>query len=346
MTEPYKAVGFRAGSIGVRETKSESFCNQIDTTSPIFTPQIAETLVLALPATLTDDFGPLVADAASLDVELRSSNSRILATASLAGNPVAYYELNTGTFQNATPLISGTTPIVTKSASTSPGNVQWNIGSADDVITFDTLSIRAYRGAISLEGGGDGGTAKPTTIDLLGTAEEKLACGESVDETGTGVVSGITVRRLTPTDSTSCEAFDVVLTVDGDTFTFRKPLDRDLDAEFILDYTWDVPLGENTTVDGVVTPAPRPDYASYLDFEVPEGRGEFELGFCALPIVENGILLGVDPHQSIVDLETVDGVQYACIGVSTTEVGEKDGKPVLKVAEQVYVVGDLRGRVT
>ncbi len=169
-TTPGKPVGFSKGSIGVKETASETFCNQIDTTSPNIFKPVPETLVLALPTGLTDpDFGALKATSASLDVELRNANSRILVTAKLGGATQANYELRTGTFvKPATTSLVPDLPyeVTAKPGATKDSNVQWQIGTPDDGITFDSLSIRAYNGAISLEGKADADSTSTTSIDL------------------------------------------------------------------------------------------------------------------------------------------------------------------------------------
>ena len=80
--------GFRTGSIGVRETRLEQYCNQVDTTTPWLSP-MSETLVLGLnPVAVKDDFGPLKAKSASLQLRLRTSSVTISATATLDGTQV------------------------------------------------------------------------------------------------------------------------------------------------------------------------------------------------------------------------------------------------------------------
>ena len=338
---PGKPVGFSKGSIGVKETSNETFCNQIDTTS-IWTP-VAETLVLALPASLADGFGPLRADAASLDVELRSSNSRILATASLGGTPVAYYELNTGTFQNNTPLIPGTNPLVTKSGMTSPGNVQWSIGDVDDSVTFDTLSIRAYKGAISLEGGGDGAPTGPTTIDLLGTAEEVLDCTNPSRTEGT--TTATFVGNAGSGDGCTGEGFGVVLTNGENSTELLKPLDVDPDAQFVFDLEWteaantvwesDSPLVKRTTA----------------DFDGDGGNPPVTIAWCP-DLVETTVgddtFLVVDNvggNPALVDQAPGfptggDTKQFACIISQKPTLDSTTD--TLTIVEQVYVYGDIK----
>ena len=313
-TKSPTVAGFRSGSIGVRETRLEQFCNQVDTTTPIWTP-MSETLVLGLnPAIVKDDFGPLKAKSASLQLRLRTTSVTISATATLDGAPVVI-------------------PNATFTSSAGAGSlVTWTISSGSD-FRFDTLSLKADKGGFSLEGD----AATGSTFDLMGTAEQVLPCGGSISEAGSGTAPGVTVTQL---DATGCGSFDVILKSGPNEAEFLKPLDKSANAQFILDFVWTVDPANTTEAGQPLLPETTIDYDadrnSATAVDVP-------LRWCAGVVRSaSGAVTGITSGED--QDEALALKQFSCILSQDSIVKADGGKDTVTVKQQVFLLGDAAYR--
>jgi hypothetical protein len=328
-TTPGKPVGFSKGSIGVKETSSETFCNQIDTTSPttwLTGKFVPETLVLTLNSGLTDpDFGTLKATSASLDVELVNKDSSVLVTAKLDGATQATYTLKTGKW-----AVPGTD----LAAATKGSNVQWQVGAPDDGVIFDSLWIATDKGAVSLEGGADLQTppTQPTTI-TLGYVGDDVVEGCDALVPGGGNTARVQYLGSVSADE-PCDSFNVVLSATNDEVRLLKPRDpANPDAQFIFDLTWTLPVG-------TFSPAALPK--ALINFELADSIDN-TLPFCPPTAYVGEDLKGFTSLAGIDDFEDrgvpgSEGTQYGCVG---GRLVTSDGT-TLTIRDKVLTVGDLR----
>ena len=363
-TSTINKISFGSDSIGVAEKTSGQSCIQVGAPS--------EKIELKLNATnVKDDLGPLVASSAYLDLELKQS-ARILATASLTGDPTStrYFELQSGSTVGApnTTLPGGVTPssiaTCTNSADSGPDsgvgdNCRWAISvpswlGADDLVYFDTLTLQAVNGSFSLEGGSDGLVPgappeglpqRASLIELNTVADGILGCGGATDlREGSGDTPDVQVRRLEnlgETDPNLCVEIPYTLRNSAKTGQFLKPLDQQVNAQFVVDFLWTIPVEPDVVVNGVATPVPADLPLTSVDFEATGGRGEIPLGWCPDPIVVDGVLQGIANPSTVVDMEpALDNKQYACIGVHRPEVVGDE----VQISEQIYLIGDVRFR--
>jgi hypothetical protein len=363
-TSTTNKISFGSDSIGVADKTNGQSCIQVGAPS--------EKIVLTLNATnVKDDLGPLVASSAYLDLELKQS-ARILATATVTGDPTStrYFELQSGsTVGTSAPLPGGVTPSTppatcNNSADSGPDsgvgdNCRWAISvpswlGADDLVYFDTLTLQAVNGSFSLEGGGDGLVPgappadfpqRASLIELSTVADGILGCGGATDlREGSGDTPDVQVRRLEnlgETDPNLCVEIPYTLRNSAKTGQFLKPLDQQVNAQFVVDFLWTIPVEPDVVVDGVATPVPADLPLTSVDFEATGGRGEIPLGWCPDPIVVDGVLQGIANPAAVVDMEpALDNKQYACIGVQSPEVVGDD----VQISEQIYLIGDVRFR--
>ncbi|HEX6887571.1 MAG TPA: hypothetical protein VF143_05635, partial [Candidatus Nanopelagicales bacterium] len=266
------AESWASGSIGVAEKKSGTSCYQVN--SP------GETLRLSL-GTATRPAGSTATAyavrSAYLDVELKQ-DARILATALLGGNPVGYFELQSGSTIGQPKLTSAdiiaSLPYSVQSCNNPSDsgpdsgvndNCRWATGELspdplDDVL-YDTLALRAVNGSFSLEYGRDGRvTSGPQIANPflpagasyfeLTTVDGILNCnGVSVTrDDATGLVPEVTFRRLPNASGPDCAPVPYTLTNQPRGAQFLKPLDQQTTAQFVADFTWILPVGSTTSL--------------------------------------------------------------------------------------------------
>ena len=322
--------GFRGGQIGVFEQSNASQCFRVDAGS--FTE--TEVLGLKLGKDVKDNFGPMLAKAASLDLEMRTKTVEILATTYLGEDPNP-----TGTFFFKTPRSN-------------------KVGShlafefANPAL-FDRVELKAVSGSFSLEGGLHSG--KPTSFDLVSLTDATFCDPGTVDKgTVPGAVNTLTEDNTTVTyignvtGSASC--FGVRLTSGADDVQFLKPLDVARDAQFIFDIQWTLDV-EGDWTPNVALPE------AFIDFELRfDEEGEVidtlrKMQFCDSRLFDaDGDLVGVAGESVPTWLRNLDmedegipgdeGTQYACIG--SRNVSAVSAKTV---TDQIYLIGDARMRL-
>ena len=311
--------GFKYGKIGVVETSFSPLCYRVDKTT--FASQ-SEMLILKLGSALVDDFGPLLATSASLNVELSKPSARIQATA---------------TGPNG---LSETFTSPSTCTTVNNGNCLWKISPS---VPFDKLTLKPTSGSFSLEGGPDAG---PTTFVLVGTTEDVLDCENTTIVEGTS-----TATFVGNAGATGCEGagFGVVLTK-GDDFTeLVKPLGVDADAQFVFDLKWTEdanvdwassdPLVKRTTADfdGDAEGSNPPATIAWCPDLVSTTVGDDT--FLVVEDVANNTK-AVDQAPDYPGAGTDDTKQFACI-VSQTPILDS-ATDVLTVKERVYVYGDIK----
>jgi hypothetical protein len=335
----------KSGSIGVGDRSSGSNCSRINGTN--------ERLDLAL------NLGRPVATAAYLDVVVKG-NARILATAYLTGNPnpVGRFELRSGSARTQfdDPLATQTFRCVGTADDDDheAEDCRWPISTptwmGDDGINFDSLSIQALAGSVSLQGGTNGTVpptppgapiAFPARGSVFELADGVLGCEDTTSTIpAEGTAPQVSVKRLqNVAGGPSCSPISYSLSHTANTVTFLKPLALQTNAQFVISVVWSnpVPAGPATLT------------ATTADFQA--GSGPVPLGWCADPLFSgdgsgvgpgNTTLIGITNPAAQPDFEPVllPGVQYACIGSSSTSVVL--GSPnTLQVTEQIYLEGDI-----
>lgn len=297
---------------------------------------------------LTINLGGPVASAAFLDMEVKGS-SRIVATAKLAGNPVATYELQTGS------SIGAATSAIPSSCRTNDdygnddhedGNCRWAISTPtwlgpDDGVYFDSLSLVALKGAFSLEGGADSGAAKvtlpaplPPKSSFFELAADLIECGATSDAVGGGADAPVTFTRLgTNVDGSPCAPVAFSLTSQGNQLHFTKPLNVQTGAQYVFDVTWTL------TASSIFNLTP-----TKVNWE-SVGSLDIELDGCPLPWSfdpsdPSKFLGSVTPPVAADDQDPVaSGIQYACVGPATYTTASGG---VWTAHEKIYLTGDVR----
>lgn len=324
--------GLTGPDIGVREstTAAGTSCSAVDASA-------SESLRLTVGPDATAGSQKLVAASASLDIELKQA-AEILATASLGGTTVGTFRLvsgtGTGTPTPGTQLCNATADSGPDSGTNS--HCRWQIngptwtGGAKSVIGFDTLTLKAVRGAFSLQGGGDGNVDDPahpmpaslgayryaSVFELVPT----LDCGQTSSTSRSTTVSS-TWTRLDNSEGGTCVAYPYWNTTGVDALGsyahFQKPLQLETDAQSLWTttfvYTGSFPVPTITL--------------EYLD-----GTGQPAESTSVLAACPTGFVPGTSPAPP---------APSACL-VSTSKTTSKGVKYATFV---VYVHGDARLRV-
>lgn len=312
-------VGYRAGSLGVREslTANGQSCAKVDFTA-------GESLTVQLGSAL-DGY---VFTAAALDVELKHDAS-VSATARLGGAPVGTFTLDSGSTSSGT--ICNTLADSGPDSGTSD-HCRWDIaGAGATPMMFDSLTLTATAGSFSLDGGADGavpvdtwaGFADAETSSFFDLAPV-VDCGETATLPSSGKVLTSTWKRYDDLSSGGlCDPYPYSASTgveDGTPYAeFLKPSDTER-AQAIWTTTFVIPTGK--------LPTPT------LDF----GSGAVALDDCPDGLYSGGVI-----DESLVPATDLDagvaGQQYGCV----IDASKTNAYAPLKAATfTVYVVGDVR----
>ena len=350
---PYSAglASYASGSIGVKEKKSGTSCYQVNSVT-------TESLKLALGTGVAGALGPdAVATSAYLDVELKGG-VRILATATLKGQPVGTWELQSGS-ERSTPPTAGAVEFECNPAADSGAdsnvsdNCRWPISGpswlGDDGKVFDTLTLEAKAGSFSLEGGADGAVLPappyPTTpnASIIEIAADTLDCGTATPtEPAGGQAPSVSVFRLQNANGPACDLIPYSLDNGPNLARFLKSLDSETSAQFIWDIRGPVtktPTNPHTT-----------DIPITIDYETPDANGSspgVTLGWCPNPTyTSDGRFAGYTETQIAAlgeDQDDYAGIQYACLIARTTKA-IAGTTTTMQVDDLVYVYGDATMR--
>ena len=350
-TSTTNKASFSSASLGVAEKKSGVSCYEVDAVTQ-------ERLVLTLnPTGVAGDLGPLLATSAFLDVDLKQG-ARILATATLDGSTVGYYELRSGsTIGTTDPLPGGVTPdeifSCSDAADSGPDsgpndNCRWPISMpswiGDDDIMFDSLTLEAIAGSFALDGGADGTVSTSTPppaefpesvqtasfFELVQESDGILDCDETTAAiTGDGTSPGVVVKRLQNADpAQACELVPYTLRNGPQSAQFLKPLDSQESAQFVITLTWTLPATD-----------PLPVPVTYVNYE--QGNPDIALAWCPDPLFSGDTLVGIANPSTAPDQEPdLTGTQFSCLGSQNARVVNGDPDTVI-VTEQVYAYGDI-----
>lgn len=338
---------FASGSLGVAEKKSGTSCSDVDADT-------AERLELTLnPTGVRGGFGPLLASSAYLDVDLKQS-ARILATATLGGTTVGYFELQSGsTIGTTAPLPGAVTPDAifpcNDAADSGPDsgpndNCRWPISAPswlgpDDGMVFDSLTLQAITGSFALEGGADGIVTPqppaplPQTASFFELTQESdgiLDCDQTTAAIpGTDTAPGVVVTRLQNADPAQpCVLVPYTLRNGPRSAQFLKPLDSQESAQFVITLTWTLPATD-----------PLPVPVTYVNYE--QGGPDIALAWCPDPLFSGDTLAGIASPATAPDQEpALTGTQFSCLGTQSARVVNGDPDTVI-VTEQVYAYGDI-----
>lgn len=333
-----KEVGFLKGAFGVQDKGTGTSCGQVDAVS-------SESLTLALGSDALGDMGgqPLrLATAATLDLDLKG-DAVVTATATGPNNYTGTFTLRSGTGTNTETEQWCSAGTDSGPDSGANDNCDWSIQLPDGSY-FTTLVLKAITGSFGLSGGSDYSAANAgthrSTIELYEDVDGVLACGAAtITRSASEETPEVTVRRLDNADpGEDCAEIPYTLRNAPRGATFHKPLDSQTTAQFVADFVWSQPTNATTT--SLAT--------TQVDFE--QGNGPIDIGWCPDPVyagttdvggVTVPMLVGIASPLSQSDLDdTLDGVQFACVGVQTSSVID-DEPDTIKVVEQVYVLGDV-----
>ena len=294
----------------------------------------------ALSLTLGAGLSGLKVSNTRLDIEVKQ-NAKVVATAKLAGQTVASFELRSGS------------SIVTGQGSTNPGSPIFNCtarsdsgpdsGSSDNCTwafqaLYDTLDLTAAVGEFSLEGGGDWGSSAAqnySQFDLV-EADGVLACGDTVSESANGTTTAVT--RL----ATSCNTllpYSLANRPPGTggftigSFEFLTPSGSPNDQQFVMEITWPAETAPQTA------PALQNIALSAQSFD---GITEYPVDLCVgIPTYSGGVLTGL-AHGQDLDGNAANGSQYGCeISHTLDYVGDE----IIQLRQVLFVEGDfLAGR--
>ena len=344
---------YQSGSIGVKEKKSGTSCQQVNAVTK-------ESLLIGLGTGVTSALGTdAVATSAYLDVELKGG-VRILATATLRDRPTGTWELQSGSEAALTPNSTLTPGAVRHACNLSPDsgadsnvsdNCRWPISTpswtGDDGIVFDTLKLEALAGSFSLEGGSDGTVPLPApnatpNASIIEIAADTLNClATTPTEPAAGDTPSVSVYRLQNADGT-CALIPYALENGPNLARFLKSLDNQTSAQFI----WDV-RGPVTTVP---TDPHSTDIPITIDYETPDSGGnspDVELGWCPNPTYgADGRFAGYTEAQIAAlgeDQDDYIGIQYACL-ISRSAKAIAGTPNTVQVNDLVYVYGDATMR--
>jgi hypothetical protein len=314
-------VGFRAGSIGVKEgpTANGQSCGKVDFVT-------GEQLTVQLGSALAG----YVFTAASLDIELKHDAS-VAATAWFGSTSVGTFALGAGA-----PATAG---LCTTLADSGPDagtadHCRWDISGSDPnaPMTFDRLVLVATAGSFSLDGGADGAVAVDTWAGFANPERSSffdlaplLACGETATLPRNGKVLTSTWKRYDDLAATgACEPYPYRATTGvtsaGTPFAeVVKPADTGA-AQAVWTTTFVIPSGK--------LPTPTLDFGS---------------GAVALAACPDGLYSAGTVNASLVpttDLDSgVAGQQYGCV---VTAAKTNAFAPLKAATYTVYVLGDVR----
>ena len=348
--------GFRDGSIGVYEGTNASQCFRVDANS--FTD--FETLTLKLGSAL-DGF---MAESAVFDIQMNTNDAKIVVQTidSTIADPDANPPV-TGVVGDDVVLLTGKEAPKGSPRIRSGDHVQLAVPKR---AAFDTVTLTAVVGSFSLEGGGDGGTALPTTITLLEEADVDQFCPGAVHPEVDAIVKyvGETTGTDNEQNSWGGDCFGISLTDGATEMRFLKPLDVSPEAQFLFTKTWTYAGSQApmVTLNGVG-----------IDFEFLEEEDFNEMPYCPSYLYdESGILTGFTPSNpaegtELADLAELDmvlqdnpatdavegipddpttttvvegaGTQFACIGEPRTANVTADE---VQITDTIYLVGDAR----
>lgn len=329
---------YQAG-IGVSGIKATgTACGRID-------PSPDETLTLklngsALPAQLSS---PL-ARWASLDVEFKGG-ATVVATLKRGGAAVDTYTIVTGTAAPATPPAN--TQYCLNGSDSGPDsfsgdNCQWKIGSPTSFTApFDeiTLDVTVGSGA-SLKGGGDWAVPANhrSVFGLYAQPDGILDCNAGAQNVSPDSAEwSISVDRLTNGDSNEvCTPVPFSLRKDGSSATFRKPLDSQYSAQFVIDVVKKQVAATN------------PIAVIQVNWE--DGAGAKDVVWCkdsyfvgtdtaGKPVVDYGVLKVVEADASNGSATSLPGFQFACLYKQSADL-QADGS--LITTDGLYVTGDIK----
>jgi hypothetical protein len=322
-------VGFQGGTFGVAEKPSGTSCVEVNANKQ----SSAETLIIKLGGS---DVFPLLASAATLDIEAKGTAARTTIAFYLEGvlKDTQVIDCNSTTSDSGPDAKSG------------DNCIKENIARNDaEGGYFDELRISASSGAaVSLEGGQDWADSTiKTTFDVGYFAETPVACNSStVKVDGTASTPSVQIRNISRSDGNSCQNFVYELTSSGGQATFLKPYSEQSQAlQFVMDLEWQIPAGSSAALPKV--------FFGFHDVNLVEGTAR-ELGWCANPVfgttapfLATGI--GSTPTTAM-DVETNNtlfpGVQYACMADSKVK-RDAAGKPIAWF-QSIYVHGDAFAR--
>ncbi|MDO8122572.1 hypothetical protein Q6346_14775 [Isoptericola sp. b490] len=314
-------VGYRAGSIGVREslTANGQSCAMVDAAN-------GESLTVQLGGALTG----YVFTAAALDIELKHDAS-VSATAWLGTSAVGTFTLTSGS------SASGATCNALADSGPDAGtsdHCRWDIAGKDPAapMMFDRLTLTATAGSFSLDGGADGavpvdtwaGFADPGLSSFFDLAPV-LACGDSATLPSSGKVLTSTWKRYDDLASSgTCTPYPYrattgVTTAGAPFAELVKPADS-ATAQAVWTTTFVVPAGK----------LPYPT----LNF----GSGPVLLGDCPDGLYSGGAIDSALVPSTDLD-GGVPGQQYGCV----IDVAKTNAYAPTKAATYtVYVLGDVR----
>lgn len=350
---------YLSGSIGVKEKKSGTSCYQVNAVT-------TESLTIALGTGVASALGAdAVATSAYLDVELKGG-VRILATATLKGQPAGKWELQSGSERSA-PVTSGAVEFECNPSADSGAdsnisdNCRWPIGGpswlGDDGKVFDTLTLEAKAGSFSIEGGADGavlpaaqnGTPNASIIEI---AADTLGCNASTPvepgsaaTTSAAATPSVSVYRLQNADGPGCDLIPYALENGPNLARFLKSLDSETSAQFI----WDI-RGPVTKVPAASPEPHTTDIPITINYDTPDVDGnspDVTLGWCPNPTYRtDGRFAGYTELQIAAlgeDQDDYIGIQYACL-ISRSSQAIAGTTNTLQVNDLVYVYGDATMR--
>jgi hypothetical protein len=325
---------FRSDSIGTSATSLAILaCAQIN-------KSFGQSLTLKLDRTpggvYSTPFGLAFANAASLDVEIKGDDALVRADTYLDGVLSGTFYLFNDEDSYRKPTVANLTVCNSDQYSYSydrglKDNCRWNLSG----VRFDKLTITPQRGSVSLEGGGDYGTAAAanrTTISLAALADGTVDCGVSAGSaTSEGSVSSVTIDRIDNGDpADSCAPLPFTLRTDGGSAQFIKPGNTQTSAQFTVSLTRTFPA--NIGIPPLL-----------VDWE--DGTPEYEVPWCA-PGLRNADgtfnYAVLQDSPSTYDASETLGIQYACsFGMDPTY---DNGTGKLTVVDSVYFTGDIKLR--
>jgi hypothetical protein len=365
---------YSGGSLGVKEKKSGTSCSMVDAS--------AEALRLTLGSKLAAELGVVaIASSAYLDVELKQ-DAQILATLTTPSGGTEYFELRSGSTVD-TPVSTGVTvpaghvTVCNMPADSGPDSgvndhCRWPISApswgtpSDDGILFTSMTLRAFNGSFSLDGGADGsvlpkafpGMSNETDASVIEIVDGTLGCGTDDNKTRVILADGSApqsqITRLGNADGSSCVAVPYSMGTAPQEATFHKPLDLQTYAQFVWHLTWHV---DPTFFDAGKTALPE----LKMDWEVYDENGDpvkdengdpvaiTPLGWCPSSGWSGGAFVGY-PESTWADAGITDkvddaylpGTQFACVISRDAEPGQGTTPTKVTVKDDVYLIGDAR----
>lgn len=329
---------YQAG-IGVSGIKATgTACGRID-------PVPDETLSLKLNGSgLPTQLDAPIALWASLDVEFKGG-ATVVATLKRGGVAVDTYTIITGSPAPATPPAK--TQYCLNGSDSGPDsfsgdNCQWRIGSPTSFTApFDeiTLDVTAGAGA-SLKGGGDWAVPANhrSVFGLYALPDGILDCNAGAQNLSPDNSEwSISVDRLNNGDTNElCSPVPFTLRKDGSSATFRKPLDSQYSAQFVIDVVKKQVAATN------------PIAVIQVNWE--DGAGPKDVIWCkdsyfvgtdltGKPVVDYNVLKVTEADASNGTTSSLPGYQFACLYKQSADL-QPDGS--LITTDGLYVTGDIK----